>query len=86
MREVVASLVDVLAVGSLAFGGFRLALFSSPCRGDLADCFPLAPLVVLAVIVCPALYFGLGYALWRSTPGRRLAGVRPRQGEPDDAL
>lgn len=71
MRQVLAALVDAVLAAALAFAGFRVGLWSAPCR-NMGSCFPLTPLIIVFVLAGMVLYFGLGYLAWRSTPGQHL--------------
>lgn len=72
MRRVLAGLVDVGLVAILTYIAFRLALWATPCGNNLANCFPLAPAIVVSVLLALTLYFGLSYLAWKTTPGQRL--------------
>jgi len=74
MRRVAAAVMDALLSALLAYFGFRLALWGTPCS-DTANCSPLAPAAVGCVLLGAGLYFGIAYRLWKSTPGQRLFAV-----------
>jgi hypothetical protein len=80
VRRVAATVTDALLSALLAYLGFRLALWGTPCS-DTASCFPLAPTVVACVLLGAGVYFGAGYRLWKSTPGQRLFAVEVRSNE-----
>jgi hypothetical protein len=71
MRHVLASLMDAAVAALLGLAGFRLGLASAPCS-EPGNCFAQVPLILLGIVVGVLLYFGVGYLLWRSTPGERL--------------
>jgi hypothetical protein len=74
MRAVLATIVDLALCAVVSYLGFRAGVLIAGCR-DMSNCPPLAPLVILGVVVGIILYFGAGYLLWRTTPGRRACGV-----------
>jgi hypothetical protein len=77
MRSVLAAITDAAFVAVLGFVGFRFALWATPCGNNLADCFPLAPLIVVCVVLGIAGYFGASYLAWRVTPGQKVFGANP---------
>jgi hypothetical protein len=74
MRPTLAALTDGALAAVLGYLGFRAGLWSAPCS-DQSNCFILMPLCVGGALLALALYFGLSFWIWRSTPGRRLLGV-----------
>ena len=75
MRKVLAALIDAALTALAGYLGFRVALWAAPCDGHMDDCFILVLLTVLFVLVGLALYFGLAYRVFGTTPGQRLLGL-----------
>jgi hypothetical protein len=71
MRRVCASILDAVLSAGLVYLAFRFALLVVPC-GELSDCFPLTPIVVLSALAALALYFGIPRLLWRMTLGQKM--------------
>jgi hypothetical protein len=72
VSRIVASVVDVVLALVLAFAGFRIGQALAPCPNP-ADCLLQIPLSIGGALLLVALYFGVGYRLWHSSPGERLA-------------
>lgn len=83
MRLALAAAVDVAAVAILGFLAFRLGIWGAQCGKHMDNCFILNPLIILLLVVSLGLYFGVGYRVWRSTPGKYL--LRVEGAGPDDA-
>jgi hypothetical protein len=79
VRRALAAGTDALAVLALGFIGFRIVEAAVPCK-DLGNCFPLTPLVVVAVIALAGAYFLIGYLAWHHTPGERVFRTGPAHG------
>lgn len=71
MRAALATVIDVLLMALIAYLAFRLAVAAAPCR-YLGGCTLLTPLAILFMLIGLALYLGLGFLLWRTSPGRAL--------------
>lgn len=71
MRAMLAALIDTSLAALVGFVAFHLAVLTAPCS-NLGACTILTPLVLLFVTLGLILYFGLGFALWRTTPGKAL--------------
>jgi hypothetical protein len=74
MRLVLASLIDSVLIGAVAFVAFRLAIWATPCS-DLGSCPLLTPLIVIFILIGLGLYIGLGRFVWHSTVGRGVLGL-----------
>ncbi|GAC1404033.1 MAG: hypothetical protein NVSMB52_17850 [Chloroflexota bacterium] len=72
MRQISAAFLDAGAAALMGYIGFRVAFWGAPCGAEIADCFPLTPLVVACVAFLVAVYFAVGFLLWNSTPAQRL--------------
>lgn len=75
MRTALAALIDSAFIAALGFIAFQFAVLSAPCA-SLGACTILAPLAILSMLVLLFLYFGAGYVVWKTTPGRALTGMR----------
>jgi hypothetical protein len=84
MRWALAAVIDAIAAGLLGYLGFWFGDWVTPCPGGQGNCAPLAPIIVLCVILPLAVYFGFGFLLWRGTPGRRALQVEPDGQVQDD--
>jgi hypothetical protein len=78
MRSVLAAFTDAASIAVLGFLAFRFALWATPCGSNLGDCFPLAPLIVICIVLAIVAYFLVSLLFWRTTFGQMLSGAEKR--------
>lgn len=84
MRTAAAGILDALAAAVLGFLAFHLADTAVPCTSQ-SSCAPLAPAVILAIIIALLVYFAGSHLLWRQTPGQRLFGIADEASHDNDS-
>jgi len=77
MRLALAAISDAAIVGGLSYAAFRLAFAATPCR-ETSSCLPLAPAVVIAVLLVVVLYFAVSLRVFHATPGQRIFRAEER--------
>jgi len=75
MRRALAALTDAAIMGWLGYGAFRMVYAVTPCDNP-GNCFPLTPLVILALLLVIALFIVLSIRLLGRTPGQWLFRIR----------
>jgi hypothetical protein len=77
-RSLLASVLDTVAVGALAYGAFRFGVAVAPCK-DQGECIILTPVVIACLVAAVVTYFAAGFVLFRSTPGQRVFGTHDEE-------